>query len=1041
MNEALSICSANCQGLGISFSGKRRDVMKYLKSKRFDIYFLQDTHFESNLEPIIKHEWGYECWFSSYTSRARGVAILFSNTFEYKIKNVITDPNGNYLLIYVTISNEDFLLINVYAPNRDEPNFFTEIQSSILNFYTDNIILGGDWNLLLDPKRDGKGYKHVNNPNAKTILNNIIFQFSLVDIWRDKHPTCTQFTWHRKCNNRIIQQGRLDFFLISNKLTYGANKANIIPGYRSDHSFVTIELNKTTTPKTKTFWKFNNNLLKDKEFIENVHQVINDTKERYMPLAYNIQSLKNIENFQPNISDKLFLEVLMMEIRAMTLRYTAIKKKNEKNEEKTLISEIQILEINKVDNEEEITKKVERLEEIRKNKLLGSLIRARANWIENGEKPSKYFCSLENRHFISKRISKLIDKHGKELSRETEIMAETKSFYENLYISQDDKLKELDKDQFEALIENKLPDDLADELEGVITLQELGSCLNNMKNNKSPGTDGFSVEFFKFFWKDMKYFILNSANETFIENELPVTLREGIITCIPKGNKPREYLKNWRPICLLNVIYKLFSGCIAARIKKVLPLIIKEDQTGFIKNRFMGDNLRLTYDIIHHVNVNTKNGILLLIDFEKAFDTISWKFLFCILELFNFKENIKRWVAIFLNKIKSCVVVNNKISEWFGINRGCRQGDPLSPYLFIICAEILAIMIRKNEKIKGINVGSKEIKISLYADDTSLFLDGSKESFEYCVYTVLEYAKYSGLNMNFDKTKVVCLGNLRNKNMLYMPCMNFEWNPESFTILGVEFNVNLENLMDININKKLPQMIGIMLTWSKRNISPIGRITVLKTLVLSKITHILMALPPSKSKVIDELEKRFFKFIWKGKPDQIKRVLAFNKIEDGGLNMINIRAFQQALLLTWLRRLVRDIYAPWKEIILHECKAISNINLFGSLYTTVCRKDISNEFWRNVLNVYKLFCEKHISHDFRYEPLFYNHKANISHHITGCQRLIKHNIVLVNQLYDTKNNRVYTKDEIKNKYGVHIDFLTLRHIEKGLQKIKSASLS
>ena len=141
--------------------------------------------------------------------------------------------------------------------------------------------------------------------------------------------------------------------------------------------------------------------------------------------------------------------------------------------------------------------------------------------------------------------------------------------------------------------------------------------------------------------------------------------------------------------------------------------------------------------------------------------------------------------------------------------------------------------------------------------------------------------------MNFDKTKVVCLGQLRNSPIKYMENMPFDWNPDTFTILGMEFNQDLINLMNININNKMPQMLAIMNSWSKRNISPIGRVTVIKTLVLPKITHILMVLPPSQSNLTEELEKRFFKFIWKGKPDQIKRQFSMNRIRDGGINMEN----------------------------------------------------------------------------------------------------------------------------------------------------------
>lgn len=108
-----------------------------------------------------------------------------------------------------------------------------------------------------------------------------------------------------------------------------------------------------------------------------------------------------------------------------------------------------------------------------------------------------------------------------------------------------------------------------------------------MKNNKSLGSDGFTVEFFKFFWKDFKHYIVSVVNHIFVKKELPISQRLGIITCLPKGDKPRQYLKNWRPITLLNVLYKLISGCLSYRIKSVLNYLISETQSGFIKGRYM----------------------------------------------------------------------------------------------------------------------------------------------------------------------------------------------------------------------------------------------------------------------------------------------------------------------------------------------------------------------------------------------------------------------------------------------------------------------
>lgn len=189
---------------------------------------------------------------------------------------------------------------------------------------------------------------------------------------------------------------------------------------------------------------------------------------------------------------------------------------------------------------------------------------------------------------------KLRTEDGRVLSDTNEMLEETKRYYQKLYTEQKVQSPGITK-----YIDNlpKLTRLESDNLEGLITMGEASIALKNMQNDKSPGTDGMTVNFFKFFWKQLGDFVVRSINESFSKGEMSITQREGIIVCLPKGDKSREYLKNWRPISLLNVTYKIGSTCIANRIKTVLSKLVNEDQTGFIKGRYIGDNLRTLYDM------------------------------------------------------------------------------------------------------------------------------------------------------------------------------------------------------------------------------------------------------------------------------------------------------------------------------------------------------------------------------------------------------------------------------------------------------------
>ncbi len=167
----------------------------------------------------------------------------------------------------------------------------------------------------------------------------------------------------------------------------------------------------------------------------------------------------------------------------------------------------------------------------------------------------------------------------------------------------------------------------------------LHTLVKTMSNNKSPGSDGLPVEFYKFFWKDLGDILLQNLNNGYETGRLSITQRQGIVTSLPKPGKPREFLKNWTPITLLNVDYEILSGVLALRMRNVVGDLISSDQKGFLKGRYIGENTRLVYDVMNYLKEQNKNRMLLLIDFEKAFDTLSWKYILQVLESYGFGQS------------------------------------------------------------------------------------------------------------------------------------------------------------------------------------------------------------------------------------------------------------------------------------------------------------------------------------------------------------------------------------------------------------------
>ena len=693
----------------------------------------------------------------------------------------------------------------MYGPNKDDPTFYENVFKSIEDMENELYIICGDYNLTLNPNIDCFNYKHINNPMARNFITNMIKENNLFDTFRELHPYLRRYTWRRKTP---LKQSRLDFFLVTDNIVNSIKKSQIETGYKSDHSVVTLILAMDNFEHGKSLWKHNNSLLTDTEYLKIINSKIQDIKKQYCLPVYNHEAIDEIpdEELQLVINDQLFLETVMMEIRGKSISYASYKKKSKNIQEQKLVEQIQYLENNlsenKIPNLEKSKLELGKLRE----EMKGFLIRSRANDIENGEKPSQFLCSLETNNFKSKVIN-VIEKDDEIITDQKQILAETCKFYETLYASKENTLNDVDLNaHMQDMNVPKLHEDEALKLEGILTLEEAGKTLKNMKNNKSPGTSGFSADFYKVFWKQLGTFVVRAINYGFLKGELSVTQQHGLIVCIPKENKRRNYLKNWRPITLLNTAYKIASGCIANRIKQVLDQLISTDQTGFIEGRFIGENTRLVYDLLQYTEEEHKSGLLLLIDFEKAFDSLSWSFINKVLKFFNFGPSIINWITVLNRNACSAVSQCGHLSPFFMLGRGCRQGDPISPYLFILCAEILSIRLRNNKNIKGIKIDNVELKFSQYADDASAFLDGSKTSLEETLQELETFANISGLKTNFDKTQVVWIGAKKYSTEAIKTRWKLSWGATQFRLLGITFDVDLDKIIGINYKDKIAQI-------------------------------------------------------------------------------------------------------------------------------------------------------------------------------------------------------------------------------------------
>ena len=289
-------------------------------------------------------------------------------------------------------------------------------------------------------------------------------------------------------------------------------------------------------------------------------------------------------------------------------------------------------------------------------------------------------------------------------------------FYGQLFTSQ--AVHTSQQDYFLQTLTQKLSDSQLQLCECALTEDECKKARDGMASGKSPGLDGFPAEFYRTFWSLLGSDYVDVLNHSYSVNKLSPSQRTGVITLLHKRGDRLE-MKNWRPITLLCVDYKIAAKAIANRLLAVLHLVIHTDQSCGVPGRNPNENSRLLKDIVYHANANNIGAAVLSLDQEKAFDRVEWSYLHRVLKQMNFGVSFSKWVSLFYSQIFSSILVNGEQTQAFKVTRGVRQGCPLSPLLYVIIAETVACAIRANPLIGGYLLpNGQQAKICQYADDT-----------------------------------------------------------------------------------------------------------------------------------------------------------------------------------------------------------------------------------------------------------------------------------------------------------------------------------
>lgn len=410
------ICTFNVRGLANVM--KRKRVFTWLKEKSLDIYLLQELHFENQSLHQWQTEWNNHAFFSGNKSNSEGVGILLGEKFgqiDIKFFEIII---GRLIAIEFILNEIPYVIINIYGPNKDDTFIFEKLRSFLLDKEDKTIIIGGDFNTVINPEIDKKNGNKNTQKKCREVIHKIKTQFNLGDIWRINNENSKSYTY--RSNHKPPVFSRLDYFLVSDNIINRVKQCKIDMGYDSDHSIVLLTINNNMQQKGSGYFKLNNSLILDSIYQDNIRKTINETAD-----------------LNKNANPNTLWEVIKGNIRNETIRYASfIKKENKKNEE-NFAKEIKEIEqkIIRETNQSLVAELTKKLEEYRSNlnklieqKINGTILRSKAIKVEFHEKNNKFFASLEKKNSEKKIMSQLIINDTIETDPVT-ILNEQKKFF------------------------------------------------------------------------------------------------------------------------------------------------------------------------------------------------------------------------------------------------------------------------------------------------------------------------------------------------------------------------------------------------------------------------------------------------------------------------------------------------------------------------------------------------------------------------------------------------------------------------------------
>lgn len=535
---------------GVNQPLKCNRVLSHLLNLKGSVVFLQETHLKDADQQRLKRSWVGQIFHSKFNARARGTAILINKNTPFIVSGTMADSNGRYTIVTGSPFNTPLILANIYAPNWDNPNFFIDVLNSLPQVDSHHLILGGDMNMVMDQVLDRSSTKHFSISKSAQILQTYLQTFGAVDIWRHLNPSTKQYSFFSPVNQMY---SRIDYF-VDKTIIHKVKACNYSSIVISDHGPLILELTFPEEPHVYA-WRLNPLLLSDNTFLEYISKQIDIFLET---------------NITPDVTYCTIWESFKAFLRGHIISYCS----QDKRQRQKRLTDLRGL-IAQLDNQHSRNPSPglykQRMVLQTEYNLISTrhaeqiILKSRRLWYEHGEKASKILAHQLRQSEAARFISEIRTQDGHITNSPQKINERFQLFYSELYRSESLDSPELFNQFFESLDAPTLDPTFKDQLEILVSIEEIKIAIDSMQGGKSPGPDGFPVEFFKIFKHRLAPLLRDMFIESLNAKQLPPTLRQATISLLLKPNKDPLDCSSYRPISLLNVDFKILSKTLAIR--------------------------------------------------------------------------------------------------------------------------------------------------------------------------------------------------------------------------------------------------------------------------------------------------------------------------------------------------------------------------------------------------------------------------------------------------------------------------------------------